>query len=189
MIKKTFQSPPGGLVIWIIVLAELITFGMFFATFAFHRANELILFNESQLLLNSTLATINTVVLLSSSWLVVMGLIDLKSGKNKAAKRWYLFAAILGVVFLIIKLMEYHQKMEAGINMSTNTFFSYYWLLTILHFFHVVIGVVILFYISNEIAKGKYNAANFFDVEGASIYWHLCDLLWIILFPLLYIMH
>ena len=188
LIKSKFEAPPGGLVIWIFVLLELVTFGMFFVTFAFERHDNLELFNSSSRMLNSGLATINTLVLVTSSLLVVMGLHKLKVGDVVKSKLLYIGAATLGILFLILKVYEYSGKMSSGITMGTNSFFAYYWLLTLLHFFHVVIGVVILFYMSSSIKSGIYSAENYYDVESASIYWHLCDLLWILLFPLLYLL-
>ena len=94
----------------------------------------------------------------------------------------------LGGLFLVIKSLEFMDKYEQGINISTNTFFMFYFIMTVFHFLHVVLGLIILFTIYKNTLKGNYTPKEYTGMETGAVYWHLVDLLWIILFPLIYIM-
>jgi len=93
----------------------------------------------------------------------------------------------MGGVFLVIKVFEFHEKFSAGISLSTNTFYMFYLSLTIFHFMHVILGMVILAAVMLKANGGGYSAENHTGVETGASYWHMVDLLWIILFPLVYV--
>jgi len=194
MTKKIEQKrpyPPGDFGIWLIVYMELITFGLLFMGYAFSRRGDVELFNQSQLLLDQRLGFINTLILITSSYFVVKALESIKLlDREKAsalASKWLLRAMSLGGVFLIIKIVEFSGKYVQGISLSTNTFFMFYILLTAFHFLHVILGIVILFNIRKKTKLGEYSAQNHVGMETGATYWHLVDLLWIVLFPLIYI--
>jgi len=185
------QLPPGDFGIWIIVYIELITFGLLFLGYAFSRRGDVELFNQSQLLLDQRFGFANTLILITSSYFVVKAvesiqLIDTDKAASLASK-WLLGAMSLGAIFIINKIIEFADKAEQGINLSTNTFFMFYLILTAFHFLHVLLGVIILFNIQQQAKKGAYSRANYKGMESGAIYWHLIDLLWIVLFPLVYI--
>lgn len=185
------KYPPGDFGIWIIIYIELFTFGALFIGYAFSRRLHVELFNQSQLLLDQRAGFINTLILITSSWLVVKAVHSIKfMEKEKAIKHasYFLLGAIgLGSFFLLIKLMEFAGKYEQGINLSTNTFFMFYFILTIFHFLHVLLGVIILFNVYQKTKLGGYSAQNHRGLEIGASYWHMVDLLWIVLFPLIYI--
>lgn len=187
--KKLY--PPGDFGIWIVIYVELITFGAFFLGYAFSRRGDVEIFNHSQLLLDQSSGFVNTIVLITSSWFVVKAVEAIKlPDRNRAdtlASRWLLGAVGLGFVFLVIKLMEFGEKYAKRINLSTNTFFMFYFLLTIFHFLHVLLGMIILFIIYQKTKAGGYTAKNYKGMESGASYWHMVDLLWIVLFPLVYI--
>jgi len=183
------ELPPGDFGIWIIIYVELVTFGALFLGYAFSRRLEIELFNESQLLLNQQTGFINTLVLITSSWFVVQSVKLIKQGQSKEiAARWLLSAIAMGFIFIMIKSMEFSDKFEQGINLSTNTFFMFYLLLTVFHFLHVVLGIVILFTLYQNTKKSKYTQDSHEGLLTGASYWHMVDLLWIVLFPLVYIM-
>jgi len=190
---KTLKTkyPPGDFGIWIIIYIELITFGAFFLGYAYTRRLHVELFNASQLLLDQRAGFINTLILITSSWLVVKAVHAIKHMKkneaNKEAAHLLLGAMGLGSVFLLIKMIEFSGKYAQGINLSTNTFFMFYFILTIFHFLHVLLGVIILFNLYQNTKVGQYSAQNYRGLETGASYWHMVDLLWIILFPLIYI--
>ena len=95
----------------------------------------------------------------------------------------------MGGIFLVIKLFEFHAKFSAGISLSTNTFYMFYLSLTIFHFMHVILGMVILSAVMLKAKGGGYSVENHVGVETGASYWHMVDLLWIILFPLVYVIH
>jgi len=184
--------PPGDFGIWIIIYIELLTFGLFFVGFAYSRRADIELFNSSQLLLDQRAGFVNTILLLTSSYFVVKSVESIKNLEiekaSKKAKNWLLAAMGLGGLFLIIKLMEFVGKYQEGINLSTNTFFMFYFLLTMFHFLHVVLGMIILFNLYQKTKIGGYTATDHRGLVTGASYWHMVDLLWIVLFPLIYIM-
>ena len=190
--KLKAQYPPGDFAIWIIIYIELLTFGLFFIGYAYSRRADIELFNTSQLLLDQRAGFINTLILITSSYLVVQAVhlikkTNTKEAFNKASN--YLLGAIgLGGVFLVLKMTEFVDKYQHGINLSTNKFFMFYFLLTIFHFLHVLLGMIILFNLQQKTKIGGYTKEDHRGLETGASYWHMVDLLWIVLFPLIYIL-
>ena len=184
--KKEF--PPGDFGIWVIIYVEFVTFAALFIGYAFARRANIEMFNESQLLLDQKSGFINTLVLITSSWLVVKAVQAIKNNNSKLSAKFLLSAIGVGLIFIVVKLMEFSDKFEQGINLSTNTFFMFYLMLTVFHFLHVVLGLYILTIIYNKTKKGGYSNTDHVGMETGASYWHLVDLLWIVLFLLVYIM-
>lgn len=182
-------TPPGDLAIWFFIFAELLAFGVFFVAYAFARAHNVALFNESQQHLNITSGAINTLVLITSSYFMVRAVAAIKQGLSRECAHWIAAAIGFGGIFLVIKLFEFHVKFAAGISLSTNTFYMFYLSLTIFHFMHVILGMVILTAVMLKAHGGGYSAENHTGVETGASYWHMVDLLWVILFPLVYVIH
>ena len=181
------RYPPGDFAIWIFIYAELLAFGIFFLSYAFARANNVELFNASQLLLNRTAGAVNTLVLITSSYFVVRAVAAIREDKARLCSRWLLAAILMAGVFLVIKLFEFYTKYQEGITLSTNTFYMFYLSLTFFHFMHVILGAVILIAVMLKARRGGYSREEHTGVETGGSYWHMVDLVWIILFPLVYI--
>ncbi|RLJ19020.1 cytochrome-c oxidase [bacterium endosymbiont of Escarpia laminata] len=186
--EKQNRYPPGDLVIWIFILAELLVFAAFFSAYAFTRMNNVELFNEFQQNLDRQAALINTFALITSSYFVVRAVSAIREGNSQHCVRWLLAALVMGVVFLLVKGGEYSHHLGEGINLSTNTFYMFYISLTFFHFMHVIMGMVILAAVAVKAQKGGYSAEEHTGVETGASYWHMVDLLWLILFPLVYVM-
>ncbi len=186
---KNVFYPPGGILIWMIILVEVLTFTIALIIFAFQRQDAINIFNSSQELLNKTVGTINTIVLLTSGYFMAEALHKLKTGDSVKSKFYLRLTIIFGITFLVLKGFEYFQKIEHGISFSYNTFFTFYWMLTGFHFLHVLFGVFLLSFIYFRIKKGYYTKNNFLDVETSASFWHMCDLIWMLLFPTLYLIH
>lgn len=188
-IKQHF--PPGDFGVWIIIYIELITFGIFFVGFAISRRAQLEIFNSSQLLLDQRFGFVNTLLLLTSSYCIVKSLQIIKSINTQEsyqkASAYILYAMGFGAVFLVIKMIEFTDKYQQGINLSTNTFFMFYFILTMFHFMHVLLGLIILFNLYQNTKNGLYTLEKTQGFESGASYWHMVDLLWIVLFPLVYI--
>ena len=182
------KYPSGDLAIWIFILAELLVFAVFFAAYAFTRSNNVELFNHYQLTLDSDAALLNTLTLITSSYFVVRAVGDIRDGDAKGCSRWLWAGFGMGVVFLVIKSMEYAHHIGEGINLSTNTFYMFYLSLTFFHFMHVILGMVILAVVAVQANKGAYSADEHTGVHTGASYWHMVDLVWLILFPLVYVM-
>ncbi|PHS42327.1 MAG: cytochrome-c oxidase [Sulfurovum sp.] len=186
--------PPGDFAIWIIIYVELLTFALLFTGYAFSRRADVEVFNASQLLLSQTSGFINTLILITSSYFVVKAVQSIKDmteqtakSANSSAAKWLLSAIFLGFLFLVIKVFEFSHIFGMGIHLSTNTFFMFYLLLTLFHFMHVMLGLIILWNIYQKTKRVGYTVDDYSGMETGASYWHLVDLLWIILFPLIYI--
>ena len=186
--------PPGDFAIWIIIYVELLTFALLFIGYAFSRRADVAVFNASQLVLSQTSGFINTLILITSSYFVVKAVQSIKNmteqtvnNANHRASKWLLSAIFLGFLFLIIKLFEFSTIFGMGIHLSTNTFFMFYLLLTMFHFMHVMLGLIILWNIYQKTKSAGYIPNDYSGIETGASYWHLVDLLWIVLFPLIYI--
>jgi nitric oxide reductase NorE protein len=180
-------GPPGDLAIWVFILAELLAFGVFFAVYAFTRARHVDLFNEMQQTLDRDAGAINTVLLLAGSWCVARAVAAIKAGRRPASVNFLLAALVCGAGFLAVKLFEYQAKFALGIDMTTNTFYMFYLSLTFFHFMHVILGMTILAAVWNKTRQGGYSAADHHGMETGASYWHMVDLVWLILFPLVYV--
>lgn len=180
--------PPGDLAIWIFILAELLVFAVFFAAYAFTRANNVELFNTFQQTLDTNSALINTLALITSSYFVMRAVAAIRENRSRECIRWLLAALLMGFIFLVVKSAEYTHHYSAGINLRTNTFYMFYLSLTFFHFMHVIMGMVILAAVAIKTQQGNYSSSEHTGVETGASYWHMVDIVWIILFPLVYIM-
>jgi len=184
---KNIFYPPGGILLWIIIFLELITFGVALIAMVFSAKEDPILFHESRLHLNVTFGTINTVLLLTSGFFMAASVHELKGQRKEKAKKYLLATMLFGVLFLVLKSIEYNAKLDAGLIMGSNTFFTYYWMLTLFHVIHVIVGLVILTSVYFGLKK-KNSTTKIEDVEASAAFWHMCDLIWLLLFPVIYLL-
>ena len=178
----------GDLAVWIIIMAELLTFGILFLSYAFARSLHVDMFNESQRTLDLNAGALNTVLLITGSWCVARAVRAVRADQSGAGARWLLMALACGSGFVIIKINEFAGKIDAGIDLSTNTFYMFYILLTAFHFFHVIFGMVFLLILWFKTRQGVYGPHDHHALESGAAFWHMVDLLWIVLFPLVYVM-
>jgi len=178
----------GDLAVWLIILAELLTFGIFFLSYAFARTFDVALFNASQTTLDLNSGGINTALLITGSWCVVRAVQAVKRDASAVGVRWLMAALVCGSGFVVIKLIEFSAKADAGIDLSTNSFYMFYFLLTAFHFFHVLAAMVFLSILLFKTRAGRYGSQDVHALETGAAFWHMVDLLWIVLFPLIYVM-
>jgi nitric oxide reductase NorE protein len=183
---KSFFYPPGGILIWIIIFLELITFGLGLIALAFYSKSDPALFHHSSLSLNKSIGIINTVLLLSSGYCMAQTVQLVKQHKLQKAALFLKLTIAGGTLFVLLKSLEYYQKIDAGVSLDTNLFYTFYWLLTAFHLVHVVVGLVILLFVFSGISK-KGAAINLENAEASAAFWHMCDLIWLLLFPILYL--
>ena len=178
--------PPGGILVWIIIFLELITFGAVLIAMVFSVNQEPEIFHKSRLLLNLTYGTINTVFLLTSGFFMAITVHELKLNNKQRAQGYLLLTMFFGLLFLALKSVEYYAKLSAGLDMGYNTFFTFYWMLTLFHVIHVIVGLVILTSVYLGIKKEN-PRTKMEDVEASAAFWHMCDLIWLLLFPVIYL--
>ena len=179
----------GDLAIWFFILAELLAFGVFFAAYAFTRANNIELFNAEQAGLNRNAGALNTILLLTASYFVVRAVQAAEREASRQAANWLLGAIVTGFGFIVVKLTEYAAAFAHDISLSSSPFHMFYLSLTFFHFMHVILGMVILVALWWKTRQGAYGPGNMNGIESGAAYWHMVDLVWIVLFPLVYVMH
>ena len=191
IIESTIEEEPrllpGDFAIWFFIFAELLVFGIAFISYAVTRVQNVAMFNQYQLTLNSELGVANTLLLITASYFVVLAVHAIRLDNIRGCIIWLYASLGCGAGFLLLKSLEYYDKFSHGINLSTNTFYMFYLSLTMFHFLHVILGMIILFVIAIKAQRGSYSAKNHLGVETGASYWHMVDLVWIILFPLVYI--
>jgi nitric oxide reductase NorE protein len=183
---KNIYYPPGGILLLIIIFLELITFGIALIAMVVYSKEEPTIFHESRLLLNSTFGAINTIFLLTSGFFMAKMVENFKTNEIKKSSMYLKLAMLGGILFLLLKTVEYVAKIEAGYTIGYNTFFSFYWMLTLFHVIHVLVGLVILGSVYVGINKKQSNT-KLEDVEASATFWHMCDIIWLLLFPIIYL--
>ena len=183
---KDFYYPPGGILLWIIIFLELFTFGIACAFFLTEGKDSFNEFNNSANKLNQILGAVNTAVLLISGYFAALTIKHFKKQAINKSKNSLLLTISGGLVFVLLKSYEYLEKFNDGFTIMYNDFFTFYWLLTVFHLVHVLVGLVILIVIYRTMMiKGK--DLDQMDLEAGTAFWHMCDLIWLMLFPVLYL--
>ncbi|MGB0886719.1 MAG: cytochrome c oxidase subunit 3 [Vicingaceae bacterium] len=185
---KSINYPPGGILIWFLMLLEIFTFLgaiMFFLAYKRELPDE---FLSSKKMLNPLIGTINTIILITSGYFMAISVDYLRNNNHHKSSKTMLIGTLLGIVFLMLKGVEFYQKITLGIDFNYNTFYTFYWLMTGFHFVHVLFGVGLLGYMYFAVKNKQYTATSMFDVETSATYWHLCDLIWILIFPIIYLL-
>ncbi len=182
---------------WIFIFTEILLFGGLFLVYAIMRSNYSTEFHQAAHHLNAFIGTINTIVLLASSATVAMSITAVQKGNNKLAVILLFFTLLCAAAFMVNKYFEWGHKIHIGLYPGSDLmvslshgqvmFFSLYYFMTGLHMFHLVVGGIILTIVMIKVQKGTINAGRFVLLENGGLYWHLVDLIWIFLFPLLYL--
>ncbi len=184
--KANLLYPPGGILIWMVVFIELLTFGAFLLVYISFRHHNMAAFHQAQLLLDTRLGTLNTLVLLTSGLFMAEGV---RNSRNASCQQrnYLVIAWFFGLLFVSLKLYEYHEKIAWGVGFNTQSFFVFYWMLTGFHLVHVVAALLLLGYMIVKFYSKKPPKAE--DVVTVGVFWHMCDIIWVVLFPMLYLLH
>jgi cytochrome c oxidase subunit 3 len=180
-----FESAKLG--VWTFLATEVLLFGALFTAYTVFRMKYPELFRVEHAKLDRVLGAVNTVVLITSSFTVVLGVDAIRRGKARLLEAYFGATVLLAGVFLCIKYAEYTAKFHHGIYPRTNLFFSIYFMLTGLHGIHVLLGMGVLSYVVVLSRRGRFSERYHTPVEMSGLYWHFVDLVWIYLFPLLYL--
>lgn len=177
--------------IWIFIALDLSSFGLFFVVFMVERMANAALFDQSAQRLNAALGFVNACILITSSWLVAWANQLGRQGELGRARCLLWSAIAVAACFGAVKAYEYVEKFRAGLSVSTNEFFTFYFALTGIHFIHYVVGMIVLGVLAKGPSRFGPAAAAEADyrkwLDGGSLYWHMVDLLWIFIFSLLYL--
>lgn len=187
---------------WLFLSSEVLFFGGLFTAYLVYRFLYPEAFAAASRELDLTLGSINTVILLSSSFMMAMAVWAASSSKRKLLVLFLLVTVVLGATFLGIKGFEYAHKIQEGLypariigglqtalpaDRPTRLFFSLYFIMTGLHALHMIIGIGMMAGLAVLSWRGRYHATRYAPIELAALYWHFVDIVWIFLFPLLYL--
>jgi nitric oxide reductase NorE protein len=186
--RVKFRRLPGVDGVWVFIGADSVIFAILFLSFMQERLKNPDVFETSRQTLNMHLGGIDTLILLTSSWSVALAVQAMKRDLVDREPLLLLGGAVTGLMFMVSKAIEYFQKFAHGITPGTNPFFMWYFTLTGIHLIHVVVGTSMLTYLWIRSRRGTYDHLHKAVPESVASYWHLVDLLWIVLFPLLYLM-
>lgn len=179
---------PGELGIWVVVFGDLLVFSCFFLVFLDYRSDDLATFRASQGLLQQPHGLLNTLLMLASSAFVAQALRALRDGAGPAALRSLQLAFGCGLGFGLVKVVEYEAKFDLGVNAYSNDFFMFYFMFTGIHMFHVLVAMGVLVYLMRLARSGLQDRVSLRNFESGAVFWHVVDLLWIVLFALLYLL-
>jgi cytochrome c oxidase subunit 3 len=194
------QSEAATLGMWVFLVTEVLFFGGLFATYAIYRAWYPAAFAAASHELDVTLGSINTVVLITSSLTMALGVHAAQTGERKLLMAFLVATMILGAAFLGIKSVEYYHKFvehhvpgpafqfEKEHIQHAQIFFSLYFIMTGLHALHMVIGLGIMLVMFWLAWRGTFTPEYYSPIEVSGLYWHFVDIVWIFLFPLLYLL-
>ena len=196
--KTQFDS--GRMGVWIFLVTEILFFGGMFCAFAVFRSWYFEAFKEAHHHLDKVMGGTNTVVLICSSLTMALGVRSAQQSKKGLTALMLALTLAFAATFLVIKYFEYHHKFVDGLlpgaaftaegfktGKDAGIFFACYFMMTGVHGVHVVVGMGLIGWILYRTLKGQFSSRYYAPVEGVGLYWHLVDLIWIYLFPLLYL--
>jgi cytochrome c oxidase subunit 3 len=193
------QYETASLGMWLFLAQEVLFFGAVFAAYAYYSFLHTDAFEAASNHLSLTLGAFNTVVLIGSSLTMVFAVHAAQHGSKRAQIGWLSFTMLLGLVFLVVKAYEYTHKFHEGLVPGPlftfsgpdapqhQLFLSFYFAMTGLHALHMIIGIGILGALIVLARRGWFHGGYYTPVEMTGLYWHFVDLVWIFLFPLLYL--
>jgi nitric oxide reductase NorE protein len=179
---------PGVDGVWVFIGADAVIFAILFLSFMQDRLKNPAMFEASRHTLNMNLGGIDTLILLTSSWSVALAIQALKRDLVDRVPRYLLGGVLTGLMFVVSKSIEYFQKFAHGITPGTDAFYMWYFTLTGIHLTHVLLGTSLLTFLWIRSRRGAWRSSRRVVPECVASFWHLVDLLWIVLFPLLYLM-
>ena len=198
--EQQFDASKLGM--WLFLATEILLFGVLFVGFGLSQSRWPEEFKQAHHHLQKELGAFNTVVLLVSSFTMVMAVFSASKNRQKQLVVYLIITILCALAFLGVKYFEYSHKIHDGLlpgkyfsylpntdpmSKGNSVFFSFYFLMTGLHGFHILGGVVVLCLVLKEAIKGRYSSTYYTPVDLVGLYWHLVDLIWIYLFPLLYL--
>jgi cytochrome c oxidase subunit 3 len=193
------QREAGALGMWAFLVTEIMFFGGVFVSYALYRSMYPEAFAAASLRLNLILGAVNTGVLICSSLTMVLAVRSATLGQQKSLVRFLMATILLGSIFLGIKAFEYSHKIhehlvpgkefvfEGAYGQQAEIFFSLYFVMTGLHAIHMIIGIGVLSVLLYQATHRRFSSEYYSPIDVAGLYWHFVDIVWIFLFPLLYL--
>ena len=178
---------PGEAGIWVLVGGDLLVFSLFFAVLMHGRGQDVAGFERARHSLNLIVGTASTLSLLAGSVLVVLGVQAVREGRAQDAARRFSLTLLCGAAFVAGKILEYAHQLSVGHSPHAHDFFMYYFVLTGVHLVHTLLAMVLVALMRRTARTRAVDAHALRTVEAFGVFWHLIDLLWLILFALFYL--
>ncbi|WP_085298513.1 cytochrome c oxidase subunit 3 family protein [Cognaticolwellia mytili] len=179
---------PGNIPIWVGILSELTEFAIFFVAYFIAKYHYPEVFATGPQGLSTSLGVANTIILLSSSYFMAKAMMNIRLDDRIKCERYLWLAVSCGAFYLIIKTWEFYWNNLQGLSTSTNEFYTVYYYMTFNHFLHVGWASCAILWVIFRLRAGEYSAAEHSGLEALAVYWHMIDLMWILIFPLLYVL-
>ena len=182
---------PGEPGIWVVIFGDLLVFSVIFGTLLVTRAQDFESWAAAQRHLNVGVGVVYTLILLTSSLFVVRAMALMRAGDHQRAPRYVIMAMACGLAFAVIKVFEYAGKVHAGITMQTDSFYLFYFFVTGLHLAHVLLGMgllTLMWFLARRAGTPAMGDSMRY-AEGCACFWHMVDLLWLVIFALIYLVH
>lgn len=170
---------PGELILWVLIASELLIFAAGISVMIVQGVMDPQGFAAAQSQIDGRLAALNTLVLITSGLFAARAERDAATGRRRAARRNLMLAAMGGLVFLGVKALEYSNDFSLGIGIETHPFFTFYFLLTGFHAAHVIAGVAVLGLVAIRVDPAA--------VQAGAMFWHMVDLVWVLILPVIYL--
>ena len=174
------------LLMWAFLGSDVMFFGAFISTYLVYRGKSLVGPYPSEIL-NIPITSVSTFVLLMSSLAMVLGLHYVREGEKNKGTLWILVVVLLGTVFMGFQFVEFREFAHLGLTPRTNIFGTTFFILTGIHGAHVTIGVIWMAFLAYSSHNGALRADNALDLEIAGLYWHFVDIVWIVIFTVIYL--
>jgi len=180
---------PGDLAMWFFILAELAVFGILILAFAVAQALQRDVFQAGRQALDASIGLGLTLCLLTAGGCAALAVARMRAGRGRGGAAALLLAALaFASGYVALKLGEYHHLAGSGLGLEHDTFFTLYWILTGFHFLHVLLGMAILGWMAWRCRAGAYGPGRCTGMESGALYWHMVDLVWVLLFPVVYLL-
>ncbi len=179
---------PGSIAVWILIYAELTEFALFFLVYLITRAHNPELFSAGPAQLNTAAGIANTLALITSSFCMARAMAAIRRNNPQRCMHWLWLTLACAATYCGIKGWEYLWNSAHDVYTRKNLYFTLYYYLTFNHLLHVLMGMVIISWMLFRTRLGSYSATDHEGLENGACYWHMIDLVWIIIFPLIYVL-
>lgn len=187
-VKPNGIKAPGNIAVWVLIYAELFEFAFFFIIFLIAKAHNQDVFASGPSQLHTQAGMLNTLALLTSSFFIAQAIKKLQGDDRRGCLLFLYLTILCGLSYCGIKWWEYEWNQAQGITSRANAFFATYYYLTFNHWVHVGMGICVVLWTTVRVHLGHFNKENLDGLESAASYWHMIDLVWLMIFPLLYVL-
>ncbi len=185
---STARRIPGSKGIWVGITCELVEFTLMFLVYFIARAHHPDAFQQGAELLSKTAGTINTLLMVSSSFFVACAVAAMRAGRSRRSMGWMVVALLVALGYPLVKYFEVTWNLAHGIDGGAGIFVTVYYYLTFNHLVHASWGILGMLWVLARMSMNAYSAEELSGLEALASYWHATDLIWLIIFPLFYVL-